>query len=858
MSMLFKRIKDWATSITTFRTGDVIPVDGPSGTAKMSKDDLLKKTAENAVDSGVAAGVDDVFGKTLFKSTYTAHKYDASNTATADYLNSHVFSLHLVNTVGYAGCSLMIAGPDDYSVVATKKIKVVVKNKKNTPVSGLYLSICKNASWQYVLFSKTATFSDYFEYDVDLSSVGITGTTNLSVYLQDTHGVQDVELEVYCIEQESNVNSLGAITSENSKYLGGISAGAYMTKDDAGRVDLFGANTELGFITNDAVANPVSGSVVGNILTVDLNKTATTGYTGVTALIASDASKIASDTLSIKFKNKEASSCTFDIGLIKNRLNWSPVYGWKEVSIPALSDVIINVNIADYAASLGSSAVYLMVRNQPSGVQHVELDVFGYRYISSEFPNVDTSRDAKKLGGRNAAEYITDHDLSEQVFKGSFTGIVNGGTNAVSAVYDAGMYTINFTRDSSGYAGIIINLENDASKVTNRTPVLIVKNTSNTDISSLQLALSKYQNNWSTVKWLHGESLAAGETKKIRYDFSQYAAYFSTGYIGFLFRLNDTSKSVSLKACLVYEKDFSNAVNISMDTFGLEGKTLEQVSYGKYITCWGDSLTAIGGWTAKLKELSGIDVFNCGVGGENSKTISSRQGADAIVVDGVTVPATVTAVNIGNSSLETFSGDSVTPLLQSSPSFNPCKLGDIEGTLSYSSGVYSFTRSVAGDAVVIARPTVLRTKSDYMYNSPYLMIIFMGQNGGWDNDVDKLIKQHRRMIEHAHARNVIVLGLSSGTASERSSYETAMQDEFGRYFISLRQYLAHPIYSGDTIVNCYGLADAGLTPTSADLDDIAVGKVPPQCLADGVHYTDATKIVIGNMLFKKCQELNIF
>ena len=39
--MLFKRIKDWPTSITSFRTGDCIPVDGPSGTAKMNKDDFL-------------------------------------------------------------------------------------------------------------------------------------------------------------------------------------------------------------------------------------------------------------------------------------------------------------------------------------------------------------------------------------------------------------------------------------------------------------------------------------------------------------------------------------------------------------------------------------------------------------------------------------------------------------------------------------------------------------------------------------------------------------------------------------------------------------------------------------------------
>ena len=41
------------TEIHNFRTGDVIPVDGPNGTAKISKDDLLKETAENAAESGL-------------------------------------------------------------------------------------------------------------------------------------------------------------------------------------------------------------------------------------------------------------------------------------------------------------------------------------------------------------------------------------------------------------------------------------------------------------------------------------------------------------------------------------------------------------------------------------------------------------------------------------------------------------------------------------------------------------------------------------------------------------------------------------------------------------------------------------
>lgn len=57
-NLLLKRIKDWATSITAFRTGDVIPVDGPSGTAKMLKDDLLKVTAQNALAGNVAPAFD--------------------------------------------------------------------------------------------------------------------------------------------------------------------------------------------------------------------------------------------------------------------------------------------------------------------------------------------------------------------------------------------------------------------------------------------------------------------------------------------------------------------------------------------------------------------------------------------------------------------------------------------------------------------------------------------------------------------------------------------------------------------------------------------------------------------------------
>ena len=65
MSMLFKRIKDWARSITSFRTGDVIAVDGPRGTAKMGYSDLAKEVIKDSANNTAATESDLVAGSKL-------------------------------------------------------------------------------------------------------------------------------------------------------------------------------------------------------------------------------------------------------------------------------------------------------------------------------------------------------------------------------------------------------------------------------------------------------------------------------------------------------------------------------------------------------------------------------------------------------------------------------------------------------------------------------------------------------------------------------------------------------------------------------------------------------------------------
>ena len=300
--------------------------------------------------------------------------------------------------------------------------------------------------------------------------------------------------------------------------------------------------------------------------------------------------------------------------------------------------------------------------------------------------------------------------------------------------------------------------------------------------------------------------------------------------------------------------------------------------YKMEIVCWGDSLTAGGGWTTILQELSGLEVYNAGTGGEDSRTIMARQGADLMVVNNITIPKDkipVTIANFNDDGFDTLSKNKVKPLLQGGyEHVNPVRIGDIEGNIEWTgqyyndkNGTWTFTRLEEGKEVVITEPTTITTNYDRNHNSPYLMIIFMGQNGGYSSNED-LINQHKLMIEHANAKNVIILGLSSGSRAGREEYESVMKKEFGKYFISLREYLSCPIYNEEQeIISCNGLAEQCLEPNNTytyngitydAIEEIKNGIVPHMILRDSVHYTEGTKRVIGDMLYKKCCELGIF
>lgn len=284
------------------------------------------------------------------------------------------------------------------------------------------------------------------------------------------------------------------------------------------------------------------------------------------------------------------------------------------------------------------------------------------------------------------------------------------------------------------------------------------------------------------------------------------------------------------------------------------------------VSCWGDSLTrGVGVGSSYSKAfpyvlyglLDGRKVINCGVGGENTINIASRQGGLPNIVKPFTIPADTNKVEI---ELTNIYGDSAGILLQGGSALdpitgkyvmtaqiNPCSINGVEGTLTYENGKYYFSRSENGESVIISRPTPLIT---YAMKSmrDNINIIWIGTNGGFTTSTE-LIECIEAMIDYMSPINkkYIVIGIHHLVSTVTETFETIeknMAMHFGRNYINERKYMIE-----------YGLSDAGITPTDEDTTAISQGKIPPSLLYDNVHYNDKGYNIIANLVSERGKEL---
>ena len=227
------------------------------------------------------------------------------------------------------------------------------------------------------------------------------------------------------------------------------------------------------------------------------------------------------------------------------------------------------------------------------------------------------------------------------------------------------------------------------------------------------------------------------------------------------------------------------------------------------ILCWGDSVTEGMAmprgkdYPAQLGALlgSGYEVLNSGDGGEDSVTISVRQGAVPITTAAdISFPAGERAVQIGDAAdngFRTPGGDKtkLTLALGRAIPVNPVEIGSASYAISFRdfhwntpTNPISYTlwlergEGDAAGARTIPAGTPVTFASVAATPDAYCEIIFMGANGGWDNNVDKLIAQIRAMVARRGEDRpylVIVPYWQSFPQTKREAFKAA----FGRHAV---------------------------------------------------------------------------
>ena len=227
---------------------------------------------------------------------------------------------------------------------------------------------------------------------------------------------------------------------------------------------------------------------------------------------------------------------------------------------------------------------------------------------------------------------------------------------------------------------------------------------------------------------------------------------------------------------------------------------------------------------------------------------------------------------IGNNDLKPFVSSynnmPVTPFLQcgwdedSPAQVNPCIINGSPFHLSSESilwkeegkFVLEYNLFINSDEEVLKTDTikagsVVETYAMNNLRKKYANIFFIGQNGGFA-DTAELIRQLKAMIKYSQSNRYVIISFHTPngvikTIDRMKEMEDSLSNCFGKHFINLREYMITK-----------GLSNAGLVPTQEDRDSIVKGRVPPQLMKDGCHFTTKGYREIAKVVYAKMKELN--
>ncbi|MBQ8381150.1 MAG: prolyl oligopeptidase family serine peptidase, partial [Clostridia bacterium] len=305
--------------------------------------------------------------------------------------------------------------------------------------------------------------------------------------------------------------------------------------------------------------------------------------------------------------------------------------------------------------------------------------------------------------------------------------------------------------------------------------------------------------------------------------------------------------------------------------------------YGIDLASLGSTATGAN-YTAVLKNLiasymySGIDVANCGVGGEATSTIAARADTESyyLYLDGeATIGSSAAVIPLAHYA----SGGRVGILRQGgSPTVNPVtivgkdKLGNdisVTGTISMAAlkadapaGLnkntcdakyleYTFTRNDGKtDTLEFASGARVISKASYLYDGR-TAIIFMGENGGY-SDAAELIRQQEEILAAVGSpEHYLIISTTSGTNESRSGIRKALSERWGERYINMGDEL-------NSRRESYEFAGYSKADVDKIMGSIAEGSVTPLFIKDNCHPNAVGYAVIGNIVFERLYKIGAF
>ena len=277
---------------------------------------------------------------------------------------------------------------------------------------------------------------------------------------------------------------------------------------------------------------------------------------------------------------------------------------------------------------------------------------------------------------------------------------------------------------------------------------------------------------------------------------------------------------------------------------------------------WGDSLTNMGWGTAIedyiVNKHLDITIHNVGTGGEDIFQISARIGSmPTFLESGIKLPVGSVKTQIGTKDSpnlyvvdENGNHHYIKLLLQGTEeSINPLYINGIkcrlilEGDTYYLRSYYSLETEV----MLQDNSNVFLAGSSKLYR-PYIATLMIGANGGWDNDIDTLIKRTKKAIKNVGTPNYFIIGFFHNYTKEKAlTFENRYIAEFGNRFINTRRFFVER-----------AAAISGVTLSDNDKNDIANGRCPSKAfMQDYIHFNELGRQLLGKFVLERLIEFGL-